>query len=426
MCAHVYSRICLHSLAAPFLRAVDVALNPNYNKVVSKPMSLKQVGFKLAKGYGDNADRFAADMRLIFANCKLYNSPTSEIWHWAHIMALTFEVLWREWVLPVANGSMNTVDTVSIMTQESISECTFSDDTECIDLCNRAAKQFQDIHNARKEKRLAAADENFSSYRHPACHGIALIRSDSLDNYDASEMSPIFFGYGEDDENVDATIEPLPQLSDAFMLRCLHHTSNDLQRTERIMRLLQQEDIEAWMWSDRIALLQLLCDAVARSAKLRERNDMEREANMELFASTQRETPWRGWSRTGAVSLGVDRHMNEFWAFGPESTQVFVRRNDESGWAVYDDASALVAYLMPSGLRESFLLAALQKRIDATKDLRSEPQFSIDEQRTVARQFKAGTLSMGDVKGVALVRDVLSEHALHVSGVSYTDAISTR
>ena len=63
-------------------------------------MHLRHVGNKLLKGYGDTPSRFAADMHLIFSNAKLYNAPTSDLWQWAHILQVTFEVLYQEWVVP--------------------------------------------------------------------------------------------------------------------------------------------------------------------------------------------------------------------------------------------------------------------------------------------------------------------------------------
>lgn len=432
MCAHVYSRICSHPLASPFLGPVDVTVNPNYSKVVTKPMSLRQVGRKLAKGYGDNAGRFASDMRLIFGNCKAYNSPTSELWHWAHLMSLTFEVLWREWVVPVAHGSTDTVTTVSVVPPAPVLGCcNFADnDTplcdDCTELCNQAAKQFQDEESAREDARLAAAEEHFSSFHHPACFGVALVRTTcSTTQCNTAQSSPVFWGYRDsDDVETDAAVDPMPDLSDAFVGRCLHHHSSELQRTERLMRLLQQDDVEAWTWGDRIALLHLLCDAAARSSKLRERLDAEREANTELFEHEK--SSWHGWSKTGAVLLGVDRNMNEFWAFGPDSTQVFLRHKDNSGWAVFDDCSVLLSYLMPCGLRESFLLAELQKRVSVKQTKVASQHFSVAEQSHIAQQFEQGAMAIDSSHAMAAAREALSEHAVHVSGVEYTEAIAKR
>ena len=75
---------------------------------------------------------------------------------------------------------------------------------------------------------------------------------------------------------------------------------------ERLARLIQQEDIEAWGWFDRAALLQILTDSVARSQKLRERNESEREIRMDL--SSSKCSPEHAWTRTGSALLGVDRH----------------------------------------------------------------------------------------------------------------------
>ena len=69
---------------------------PGYSDVVSKPMDLGTVQHKLKLSQYDGHEAFAADMRLVWANCKEYNENGSEVWGMADELENLFETLFGE------------------------------------------------------------------------------------------------------------------------------------------------------------------------------------------------------------------------------------------------------------------------------------------------------------------------------------------
>jgi hypothetical protein len=69
---------------------------PGYSDVVSKPMDLGTVQRKLKLSQYDGHEAFAADMRLVWANCKEYNENGSDVWAMADELESLFEALFGE------------------------------------------------------------------------------------------------------------------------------------------------------------------------------------------------------------------------------------------------------------------------------------------------------------------------------------------
>jgi hypothetical protein len=69
------------SFVWPFTKPVDVEnLNlPDYYQIIKKPMDLGTVKKKLENREYATPDEFAADVRLIFSNCYLYNGPNTDV-----------------------------------------------------------------------------------------------------------------------------------------------------------------------------------------------------------------------------------------------------------------------------------------------------------------------------------------------------------
>jgi transcriptional activator SPT7 len=65
--------------AAPFLNKVSRKEAPNYHLIVKNPMDLGTMSKKVKSGDYDTAEAFAADLQLIFANCRLYNVDPSSV-----------------------------------------------------------------------------------------------------------------------------------------------------------------------------------------------------------------------------------------------------------------------------------------------------------------------------------------------------------
>lgn len=70
---------------------VSTALS-SYPLIVKSPMDLYTVGTKLDRGVYTSRQEFVADVRLIIANCLLYNRSDSPI----HAAALAFESYFNE------------------------------------------------------------------------------------------------------------------------------------------------------------------------------------------------------------------------------------------------------------------------------------------------------------------------------------------
>ncbi|EFH39657.1 predicted protein [Arabidopsis lyrata subsp. lyrata] len=68
---------------------------PDYFSVIRKPMDLGTVKSKLLKNVYSNADEFAADVRLTFANAMRYNPPGNEVHTIAKEIKEIFEVRWK-------------------------------------------------------------------------------------------------------------------------------------------------------------------------------------------------------------------------------------------------------------------------------------------------------------------------------------------
>ena len=69
-------------------------------------MWLQEIYHRLASGTYDNEFDFAWDMRLVFANCMLYNAPESELHKAAMKLEEKFEILLCDWVYNVQDKSV--------------------------------------------------------------------------------------------------------------------------------------------------------------------------------------------------------------------------------------------------------------------------------------------------------------------------------
>ncbi|XP_065192116.1 bromodomain-containing protein 2-like isoform X3 [Sycon ciliatum] len=77
----------------PFLQPVDpVALGiPDYYDIITQPMDLGTVRDKMERYAYQSAAEFAADVRLVFDNCRRYNTPDHDVVHMAMQLQNAFE-----------------------------------------------------------------------------------------------------------------------------------------------------------------------------------------------------------------------------------------------------------------------------------------------------------------------------------------------
>lgn len=92
-----------NTFATYFLHPVDaVALNiPTYHKIIKKPMDLEQVERKLDSNQYEKAKDFEEDIRQIFKNCFLFNSPGDLVYTSGQQLEKVFEDKWAtkdEWL----------------------------------------------------------------------------------------------------------------------------------------------------------------------------------------------------------------------------------------------------------------------------------------------------------------------------------------
>ncbi|CAH9121940.1 unnamed protein product [Cuscuta epithymum] len=84
-CGTILEGLMTHKLGWAFLKPVDpVAFNiPDYFDIITNPMDLGTIKSKLRNNLYSTIEEFAADIRLVFANCMRYNPPMNEF----HVMA---------------------------------------------------------------------------------------------------------------------------------------------------------------------------------------------------------------------------------------------------------------------------------------------------------------------------------------------------
>jgi len=97
-CSRILNKMLLRKCAIPFKEPVDaVAMKlHDYHQIIKRPMDLGTVKTKLNDGeYQGKAD-FEADVRLVFANCYLYNPPDHGVYKAGKRLEKIFEMSYAE------------------------------------------------------------------------------------------------------------------------------------------------------------------------------------------------------------------------------------------------------------------------------------------------------------------------------------------
>jgi len=97
-CQQVLNQLMAHQHSWPFSSPVDpVALQiPDYFAIISHPMDLGTIKSKLNQGLYAHVDDFAWDVRLVWNNARVYNTPNSDIHHMAQNLSDVFEDLFKQ------------------------------------------------------------------------------------------------------------------------------------------------------------------------------------------------------------------------------------------------------------------------------------------------------------------------------------------
>ncbi|CAG9575003.1 unnamed protein product [Danaus chrysippus] len=99
-CSALLRELTASADAEPFRHPVSSAQAPDYRSVVTHPMDLGTVSRRLSQGHYSRSDQLAADVRLVFANSRLYNTnKRSRIYSMTVRLSSLFESLWSR--LPV-------------------------------------------------------------------------------------------------------------------------------------------------------------------------------------------------------------------------------------------------------------------------------------------------------------------------------------
>ena len=88
----------------PFLFPVNAKQFPTYKKIVRNPMDLNTIRRRLEGGGYATRDEFCDDVRLIFANCELFNEDDSPVGKAGHAMRHLFDTKWPELLGGGVNG----------------------------------------------------------------------------------------------------------------------------------------------------------------------------------------------------------------------------------------------------------------------------------------------------------------------------------
>ncbi|KAF5475246.1 hypothetical protein F2P56_007075 [Juglans regia] len=96
-CSTILKKLMSHPAGWVFNKPVDpVALNiPDYFTIISNPMDLGTIKFKLEKNMYFDTEGFAADIRLTFSNAMLYNPPGNSVHKMAQELNNVFETRWK-------------------------------------------------------------------------------------------------------------------------------------------------------------------------------------------------------------------------------------------------------------------------------------------------------------------------------------------
>jgi hypothetical protein len=96
VCKAILSEMRDHCDAWPFLTPVSSKQFPTYRKVIRCPIDFQTIGRKLKTNSYKSHGEFAADTRLVFSNCELFNEDDSLVGRAGHSMKQFFESRWSE------------------------------------------------------------------------------------------------------------------------------------------------------------------------------------------------------------------------------------------------------------------------------------------------------------------------------------------
>ena len=80
---------------------------PEYYDVIKKPMDLGTCKAKLMRGEYAHAQELLLDIQLVWSNCRLFNTPGSDVVEACEDVERVFKDLWRKYSLVLADANAN-------------------------------------------------------------------------------------------------------------------------------------------------------------------------------------------------------------------------------------------------------------------------------------------------------------------------------
>jgi histone acetyltransferase len=93
-----------HKSSWPFLIPVDRKEVPDYHEHVMFPMDMKTMAERFKMNYYDNRQRFIADMKRMFTNCRAFYAPETKYYNCANVLERFFTKKCRD------HGIMQSMD----------------------------------------------------------------------------------------------------------------------------------------------------------------------------------------------------------------------------------------------------------------------------------------------------------------------------
>ena len=88
----------------PFLYPVNTKQFPTYKKIIKNPMDLMTIKKRLGDKTYRTRDDFCSDVRLIFANCEVFNEDDSPVGKAGYAMKSLFNTRWAELIAEQDGG----------------------------------------------------------------------------------------------------------------------------------------------------------------------------------------------------------------------------------------------------------------------------------------------------------------------------------
>lgn len=96
LCRSMLDELEQQPSVGPFLEPVDLKLVPGYREIIPNPIDISTIRNKVDSECYDAPDEFAADLELMFTNCRTFNEDDSPVGVAGHTLQKFFTKRWRQ------------------------------------------------------------------------------------------------------------------------------------------------------------------------------------------------------------------------------------------------------------------------------------------------------------------------------------------